>query len=187
MTAASAHHATPLPPTRAFLTNRQRIKMLFKRLYFPPRLSAGGSGCAFIQPKMGISRVDRLSSATPSQKMLQPNPIALNTPPDEAASWHIHTATISPHTPPKIPGEGPGKAGREQPPSRAASPGSGAGEQGSAMSAGTALLPPGERLPVACRWLLLIPDCLSAFPSGWQRARGQLCSEGHPTEQPRQG
>lgn len=95
--------------------------------------------------------------------MLQPSPITLNasppgSPPDEAASRRIRPATNSPRIPlKKISNEGTARPGRERPPPTPPPPGalgSGAAEQGSAMSAGKARLPPGEQLPVACRWLL---------------------------------
>lgn len=148
---------TPRQPSathQGLLTNQQRIQMLFKRLYFPPRLSAGGASCGFIQPKMGISHVDRLSSedapAQPHPSQHSPLVLPLTKQrPGTSAQPRKHLTPFS-----KSPLRAQGKAGREQPPSRTASPGSGAAQQGSAMSAGTARLPPGERLPVACRWLL---------------------------------
>lgn len=80
----------------------------------------------FIQPKQwefhiltGSARLSpSCTAASPPSKTLQPNPIALHTllasPPAGAVSWHIPTAPIPAHIPPKSPGE----AGQGAAPSR---------------------------------------------------------------------
>lgn len=91
VTATSAPYVTPLPPStrQGHSYNQQRMKMLVKRPYFPSRLFAGGAACGFTQLKQWefhtLTRSARCplscAAASASPKMLQPNPITLNTPP----------------------------------------------------------------------------------------------------------